>query len=532
MKLFHLKIGVIALPLAALSSISFSAKAQEALSEKAFEVAATARKDVNLAYNFGSWFVKSTPTLSGVPTFFTLAIENAITDEEQHIINEDYPSLTLDELKQAAIQDADAEGKTYAETKNLPNQTAPVNPVQTGTCLTPGSIRQTPLGKRGVGGMSGCYMHASLQLLRIELLSLGAISNENGAVLFPNYPALNKSIAYLPNLRKFLRNEIISLNDDAALCKEMASFIDWQMIERPWTSDTNAYLAETGNESKETPGGDLSVCFRAWSYLLYAPPVMEVNQVSSENSTSQNSQEYKYAAHLRELFVPKKKENEISMKQLIEQDLNQRGRELIGSLPPVISYELIPSYYKNSQKGRESYDVDLLVTEGFSSVAGSLLDPVQLSVPSQNNSSATTVTLTPIAISPSISHIQPGGHGYTFIKEGGNWYEMNNGTVFPVPKEWESEMVYYFSRYPTRMVVSYAASESPSIVAPDSSFTGSVIAAPSDAEAAAIHTQFQARPVAMQNNLLNTKFYLWCFYKKHPDLFKELNLTQPLPATQ
>ncbi len=514
------------------------------------------RHDVGSGYDFLKWSFGSNKTdlgkdLSEASTFFKLAIANAQTDFQEGVINEDYPKLTLAALEQAVIQDVDEEGKCYAMTKSLRNTPPPYDDLDTQLVL-PGAISQTPLGKRGLANTAGeCAMDTSLQFLRMELLPLASVAADGGTVSFPGYSELNKNILHQPYLKKFLLNQITTDEGARALRLEMAQFIDWRLLKRPWDAFSNLSMGETGCVAGMSPQAEnRGIC--AWLYLLYLPSAREVETAPSAKICPQTGEKYKYTSHLRQLaisFLGLDVAIPVSIDQVIQEDLDQRGRKMSGSLPPVMAYDLEPSYSgfnfpSNPTKAglpfpdyeHERYDSSLIVGKLFSSISQNILDPVVLTLPSADNSSsaATRTTLTPSAITWSII-AQPkggvGGHAYGVIQEGGNWYEMNNQCVFPIPKNWEKDLSLFIARYPIQMSVSYTTSEG-SLPAP---FVGRGAAVPSLFQALALHAKMVALCAVAPDTidfLLNYTFYWWAFYKEHPDLRKNLDAVRKSVAAK
>lgn len=547
MKLFYSKKQDVQFLCTLFCAMAFFTMAREA---SAFQLPGTCsgvRHDVDVGCDFLKWSVgpkKTNPLqdLSEASIFLTAAIENAETDFQEGIINEDYPKLTLAALEQAVVKDADAEGKGYAITKSHRDLSPLLSPWPAPAYAgpLPADIRQTPLGKQGLSNNTGeCYIDTALQMLRVELLPLAAIGADGNTISFPGYPALNKNITGLPYLQKFLLNHISTDEEARSLRMEIAQLVDWKMIVgRPWNPAENVSMGETGCSFEM--GGNGGTVLRALLYTLYAPAAMEVNQIASpENRSPQTKQEYQYSAHLRQLFVPAVAAGEqVAMDQVIQEDLNSRGRELMGPLPPVISYELIPtssSAIPFPAADSQPYDLKQTVFNRFPSIAPNIFHSVELSLPIQGDSSSSAIlTLRPIGISVRM-YVPTEGHLFSFIYERGNWYEINNDQVFPIPQEWEKDMSLYISRYPTRILISYATAEEASGGLPSlPAFENSVLAAaPTAAEAADLHEQMKAiyktNPTLVAG-LVNYKFYWWAFYKNHPDLRADLDLLMNPPA--
>jgi len=525
---------------------SFFAIAREA---SAFQLPGTlseVRHDVDVGGDFLKWSLgpnKTDPVqdVSEVSIFLRAAIENAETDFQEGIINEDYPKLTLAALEQAVVQDADAEGKSYVITKSHRDVPPPLSPWPAPAYATPlpADIRQTPLGKQGLSNNTGeCYIDTALQMLRAELLPVAMIGTDGNTISFPAYPSLNKNISCLPYLQKFLLNKISTDEEARSLRMEVAQFIDWKMIVgRPWNPAENVSMGETGC-SFEVGGYGGSV-LRALLYTLYAPAAIEINQNSfSENTSSQTKQAYEYSAHLRQLFIPAVAAGEeVAMDQVIQEDLNTRGRQLMSPLPPVISCQLIPTasaVVPFPAADSQPYDFNQTVFNRFPSIATNLLNSIELLLPSTDHSSPKNYFLKPIAVSVRM-YVPTVGHLFSFIYERGNWYEINNDQVFAIPGAWVEDMSLYISRYPTQVMISYETMEEPQngIFIPP--FEVNVLAAaPTDAEAKALHEQmkaiYQTNPKLVVG-LVNYKFFWWAFYKHHPDLRADLDLLMHPSAT-
>lgn len=494
---------------------------------QATSILGSLENDLTSVYRFGKWVANSTHQTafkSAVEAgdFFVTASKQQLNDYKKGIIHEDYPgAFSFNEIKEAALADINSEIRCFKHPYISPAFDGPA----------PGSIVETPMGVRGLCNDAGeCYIDAALQTLRVTLLPLAQFSADSDAVSFPTSPELNKNISYLPNFRKFLRNQIVDNAGTRALRREMAQFINWRMIERPWpivqnsTGGDNAYMGESGTGTDS--GGEPAPLLRAWLYLLLAPASLEVGDSDVlEKNILQSNTTYHYAAHLRELRVPKlEQESNLelklkNMKQVIEDDLAARGRK-ITSLPPVVSFNLSPSELIFSKQLWFDYSICNFLT--LLEASKDILDPFTLSIASENPARAdATVTLKPVNISVGVEALLNGdelvGHAFNFIQENGAWYEVNNMNVFPIPKEWEEDLKFYLSREVFNAIMSYAVA--PEITTPLPAFSPdtSFIAAPSAEESFALHRQFRALSVDQKWMLLNFSFYWWAFYKHHPE---------------
>lgn len=530
-----------------LCSISFFVMAREVFSFELPKTPSELRHDADKGADFLKWSLgpgKTDPSrdLSEASTFFKLAIGNAQTDFNEGIINEDYPALTLQALEQAAVQDADEEGKCYALTKSHRNDPPPLVNLNLLHSLTPGAILQTPLGKRGLANTSGeCAYDSALQLLRMELLPLATIAADGSAISFPDYSGLNQNSDYLPYLRKFLLNQITTDKEAHALRLEMAQFVDWRLLDRPWDPMSNLSMGETGSIAGMS-GQAESAAIRAWSYLLYLPSAMEESPDPLAKISPQTGEKYKYTAHLRQLTIPFLGVDvamPMNVEQIIDGDLQERGRKMMNPLPPVMAYDLEPSdtasnFPPNPNENGETYpnydpepyDFSQIVTKSFSAISASILDPIEVTLPSLDASSTpTTSTLTPNAIFWGMDAEPEGvlcGHAFGIIQENGNWYEINNEAVFPIPEKWEKDIPLFLGRYPMNLQIIYTTSKG-SFYPPSS---GRAIAAPSLFNVLELHTKMlqlcSSRPKFV-DYFCNYTFYWWAFYKEHPYLRAELD---------